>query len=175
MTPGKAYIVEIPKLKLGTNEQEFEISRPFFERFNFGPVQEGELKVHGVFKKYASHIDARFRFEGTVTLHCDRCTEPYLHQLDFEERIIFSYEAVQDPEHDEIIQISREDIEIDLGKDFYDFIMLQVPLRKVPAKSVHECPPEVLKLVGEAGESEAEEIDPPWAELQKLKEKFKDN
>jgi uncharacterized metal-binding protein YceD (DUF177 family) len=71
-----------------------------------------------------------------------------------------------------------------LAQDFYDFIILQLPLRRVPEASVHLCAPEVLDLLGLKAdgspkdpelavvepEDEEEPIDPRWQALKKLKD-----
>jgi len=64
-----------------------------------------------------------------------------------------------------------------LLQEFYDFLNLAVPIRKVPDSKIHICPPEVLALLGldEEGapvsskEESSEEVDPRWAALKKLK------
>ena len=79
--------------------------------------------------------------------------------------------------------VSNQEPELVLIQEFYDFINLSVPIRKVPDPDVHICDPKVLELLGlnEKGEQiipekedEEEIIDPRWAELKKLKDKLKD-
>lgn len=178
----QAFTVDIPKLNEGRNDAEFTIDRSFFEHFSYSPVQEGQMKVTALLEKFTRHIDARFHFEGVVTLHCDRCTEPYPHALAFDQRMIFTFEEGQEWSLDEVVVLTPEQTQIHLAADFYDFIMLQLPLRKVPPASVHECPEEVKRILGITGaeeegeESEAtEHTDPRWEGLEELKKKFKDN
>jgi uncharacterized protein len=174
----REFIVDLPKLKLGRNEQEFAITDSFFENFNYGPVKEGKVAVKAVMDKFNTHLDVRFHFEGVVTLHCDRCLEPYPHQVAFDTRIIFTFAGGKEFDTDEVVAIDKDTAELSLAKDFYDFLMLEIPLRKVPEAEVHECAPEVMKLLEEVATDEEEgeeEVDPRWSGLEALKKKFKDN
>lgn len=182
----KKYSVELPKLVRGRNEEAFEIDRSFFDEFAYSPIESGELKIAAVFVKYETHLDATFDFDGTVELSCDRCMEPYPHALSFSQRVIFSYDQDIEFDTDEVILLDQNEPRLLLAKDFYDFILLQIPLRKVPTADIHLCAPRVMEMLGlnpdgspktpeaekEPSEEEGSEepVDPRWAELKKLKE-----
>lgn len=171
----KRYAIELPKLKLGKNEDEFHVDNTFFQEFEYGLIEEGTLDIQADITKYNTHLDVTFSFKGEVTLTCDRCLEPYSHQMEFDKRVIFAYDEDLEFNTDEVIQITEEEPLLFLAADFYDFINLEVPLRKVPEPEVHECPPEVLALLeGELEEEESDDednIDPRWEALKKLKNK----
>lgn len=172
------YAIEIPKLRPGLNEDEFHIDSSFFQAFEYSLIQEGKVDVRAKINKYETHLEGNFHFAGHIVLECDRCLEEYPHQIEFSVRIIFAYDETLEFETDEVILVDREDPVIFLADDFYDFISLQVPLRKVPDATVHICPPEVLAyLDGGPGEEEEEisgedepEVDPRWEALKKLKD-----
>ena len=80
----------------------------------------------------------------------------------------------------EVIYIDRFEAHLNFVQEFYDFITLSVPLRKVPPTEVHLCAPEVLDFLGLESdgspkvtysdpETETLDIDPRWEALQKLK------
>lgn len=171
------YAIEIPKLRPGLNEDEFHIDSSFFQAFEYSLVQEGQVDIQAKINKYETHLDGIFQFKGHITLECDRCLEPYPHQIDFSVRIIFAYDETLEFDTDEVILVDREDPVIFLADDFYDFISLQIPLRKVPEAAVHTCPPEVLAYLDGGSEGEEEyseeeepELDPRWEALKKLKD-----
>lgn len=173
------YSIELSKLRFGLNEDVFELDRSFFEAFEFSLVRDGELKVISEITKNDNHLDAMFRFNGHIILECDRCTEPYPHALDIERRVIFTNDPELEFDEDEVVVIDRKEQWLDLSGDFFDFVNLEVPIRKVPPKEIHLCPPAVLQILGldengneiEPVEEEEETIDPRWAELKKLKDK----
>ncbi len=176
----RRYSVEIPKLELGENKDKFDIESSFFKAFENAPVQEGNIQVDAVINKHRRFLDARFKFKGQITLHCDRCLEPYPYELDFEQAVIYSYDEELEFDTDEVVLIDENSPYLSLFKDFYDFVVLQIPLRKVPPEDLHKCPDSVLEMLGlkekeepqeetEAAEEE-EPIDPRWAALKKLKD-----
>lgn len=176
----RKYSVEVPKLDFGVNEESFEIESSFFEAFEHSPVEEGEVLVKAQIERFKRHLDCQFHFSGKITLNCDRCLEPYPYDLDFEQRLVFTFDEDLEFDTDEVHLINEDNPQIELHQDFFEFISLQVPLRKVPEPEVHLCPPEVLALLGLTDEEEAEEeteegIDPRWAALKDLKNKGNNN
>lgn len=176
----KVYAIEVPKLREGLNELEFEIDNGFFGHFEYSLIKEGSVHIKAAITKYQTHLDAVFQLKGVIVLHCDRCLEPYRHSFESEKRIIFSFidgtEEDEDEPGEDVIMIAKDEPTILLGSEFYDFISLEAPLRKVPPPDVHLCAPEVLALLGlnakgeKLEESGKEDIDPRWAKLKKLKE-----
>lgn len=180
----RKYSVDVPKLRHGLNEEKFTVDRSFFEAFEFSPIQEGRVQVQVMIDKSSTHLDAKFHFQGEITLECDRCLEPYPHNLDFETRIVYSFDEELEFDTDEVVLIEESTPTIFFAQDFYDFIVLQIPIRRVPEASVHLCAPEVLSLLGmnsdgspkepepveEELEGEEDTKDPRWNALKRLKD-----
>ncbi len=130
--------------------------------------------------KSTTHLDAKFRFTGEIMIECDRCLEPYPYPLDFEVRIVYSFDEELEFDTDEVILIEDSTPVIYFARDLYDFIVLEMPLRRVPSTDVHLCAPQVLELLGlnpdgspkepEELETEEETTDPRWQALNKLKD-----
>lgn len=177
----RKYSVEVPKLRYGVNEEAFELDRSFFEEFEFSPIHEGNVKVSVSIDKTNTHLDTKFHFVGEISLECDRCLEPYLHHVDFEMRIVYSYDEELEFDTDEIVLIDRSTPVLYFANDFYDFLVIEIPLRKVPKPEVHLCAPQVLEMLGlnpdgsqkeedELDTEEEEIIDPRWQALKKFKD-----
>lgn len=177
----RKYSVDIPKLQFGLNDDTFAIDSAFFAEFEFSPIHEGQLKVAASIDRLTTHLDAKFHFTGQIQIECDRCLEPYPYALDFETRIVFTFDDELEFDTDEVILIDPSAPTIFLAQDFYDLIVLEIPLRRVPEAEVHLCAPQVLELLGlnpdgspkaPAPEEEEEEeiIDPRWQALNKLKD-----
>ena len=175
----RKYSLEIPKLRLGENEDAFSVDRSFFAEFEHSFIEEGDVEIEVLTVKYNTHLDMAMHFKGVVTLHCDRCLEPYPHEIDFNQKVIYSYSEELEFDTDEVILIKEHEPILVLVKEFFDFINLQVPIRRVPSPEVHVCDDNVLRMLGllppEEGEEEAideeEEIDPRWAALKNLSQK----
>lgn len=180
----RKYSVDVPKLRYGLNEEVFTVDASFFAAFEFSPIQEGNLKVALTIDKSATHLDAKFHFLGEIMIECDRCLEPYPYPLDFETRIVYTFDEELEFDTDEVVLIEESTPTLFLAQDIYDFIVLQIPLRRVPAAEVHLCAPNVLDLLGmnpdgspkePAPQEEVEQDgDPRWDTLKKLKEDSKD-
>lgn len=173
----RKYSFEVPKLRDGENTEQYEIDSSFFQEFESPVLSEGQIQVEAKIMKYHRHLDVTFQFNGAVVLNCDRCLEPYDEALDFEQRVVYAYDEDLEINTDEVVLIDENNPHLYVGKDLYDFIVLQVPLRKVPSEEIHVCPESVLQMLGEIESpeseeetSEEEEIDPRWAALKKLKD-----
>lgn len=169
----RKYSLELQKLKLGKQEEKFLITGEFFKHFENSPIQEGEVQVLTHITKYNTHLDVTFDFEGYIVLECDRCTEHYQHHFKNSHQVIYTYDEKAELDTDEVILIDRNDPFLVLVPELYDFISLEVPIRKVPLPSVHKCPPEVLALIENIEEEESnddDDIDPRWEKLKKLKD-----
>lgn len=173
----RQYAINVARLKNGNHQDSFEIDSNFFQHFEKSLVSEGLVHALLDITKYETHLDVKFTFTGKISLNCDRCGEPYLHQLDAEQRIIYAFDSDMQFEGYEVMYVNKDEPQLVLVQEFYDFISLSIPLRKVPHPDVHICAPEVLELLGlnEKGEPLAKdedetEIDPRWEKLRKLKD-----
>ncbi len=173
----RKYSFEVPKLRDGENTETYEIDSSFFHEFESPTLSEGKVDVVAKIVKYHRHLDVNFQFNGNIVLNCDRCLEPFDHAVDFEQRVVYAYDEDLEIETDEVVLIDENNPYLYVGKELYDFVALQVPLRKVPSEDIHVCPESVLQMLGlietegvEEVEPEEEEIDPRWAALKKLKD-----
>lgn len=171
----KRYSINISRFKLGVNEENFSVSKDFFEAFENAEILDATVDVTIQFVKYNTHLDARFIFLGTVSLTCDRCGEPFPFAIETSHRIIYSFEKREwdgEQEDFEVIYVDKDESNLSIIQELYDFINLALPLRRVPDESVHTCPAEVRLVLGLEGEQETEEkeIDPRWEQLKKLRD-----
>lgn len=180
----RKYSVELSKLLFGLNEEVFKIDRSFFTEFEHSQIEDGDVDVKIGITKYNTHLDVSMTFSGRIMLPCDRCLEPYPSNLEIEERVIFTADSEMEFDHDEVVVIDDSLHWLPLYTEFFDFMHIYLPIRKVPPIEVHLCPPAVLEILGldaqgneieakpEENPSEEDEIiDPRWAALKKLKDK----
>ena len=175
----RRYSLNVARLKPGKHEEVFEVDDDFFAHFENSLIEQGQVSIRLQMEKYATHLDVTFWLTGEITLACDRCGNPYPHPLDSQERIIFAFDPEMDFEGYEVMYVAADEPQLVLTQEFYDFINLAIPMRKVPPADVHLCPPEVLRLLGLDTEGNPLEddspeddspIDPRWAALKKLKD-----
>lgn len=170
--------IEVPKLSLGKHSFDFDITDDFFDLGEQeAVVKSAELQLQIALEKTNEMLDAAFSVSGEIGLACDRCLENYLYPVRFQKRVVYSFnKRMQDAEDDEVVFIPRNIFRLDLTQDVYDFIMLEIPFRKIPEACLEEaCAPEIARALGEkqedvsASESEEPKADPRWDALKNLK------
>lgn len=178
----KKYAINVARLGPGKHTDQFEMKGDFFREFENEEVSDANLVVNIEMEKYETHLDTKFRFSGEVTLACDRCSDPYPHSIDITERLIYSFDPDLDFHGYEVMYTDRQEPQLVLVQELYDFVNMAIPIRRVPKARVHLCAPEVLALLGldekgkliegDAQEAEEEQIDPRWDKLRQLKNKL---
>lgn len=177
------YSLNLAQLSLGKQEESFELTRSFFEHFDFGLSQNGQVQATLQIHKYEHHLDVNYVLKGAVEVACDRCLEPYLQPLDAEHRLIYSFDPDQKFHDTEVIQVNDDLAPLPIAQELYDFTQISLPLRRVPDPEIHRCDPQVLEVLGidadgnriePANKDGEDEIDPRWAALKKLKNQDND-
>jgi uncharacterized metal-binding protein YceD (DUF177 family) len=88
--------------------------------------------------------------------------------------VIFKYGEEAQEISDEIVVITRDQDSLDLGQYLYEFIILEIPIKKIHPDLQEEDEEEGnLKMIYSTGSDEDNddnnEIDPRWEKLKKLK------
>lgn len=174
----REFSIELPKLRNGKNEFHFEVGEKFFGHFEQPIVSEGMVQVNLELHKSLNQLDARFQIEGVVSLTCDRCVLPFSFPIKSEKRLIYTYQEAGvelEEDLDEVLYIEPKAHLLDVSQEVYDFICLEIPIRKVPEDCGDDCLNNPLNLLKEKGiigtvDEEAEGFsDPRWEALKKLK------
>lgn len=106
---------------------------------------------------------------------CDTCLEPFDKEIfgDFQCLVKFSDELSKGTnDDDEIIYISRDESHIDISHLVYEYIILCLPMQLQGCKEPGtdpRCNQDVIKRLKKSPLNEPGEVDPRWAELNKLK------
>lgn len=178
----RKYAVEVSKLKPGLQEEAFHVDDSFFEAFEHSEIKGADVQVIAEIQKFERHLDVNFKIGGSLTLECDRCLEHYPHQIEANNRMIYSWDESLEFNTDDVVLLNENDNWLVIIQEIYDYISLLIPIRKVPDESVHACSPEVLAFITgesstsdyadieEGDEEEDGSIDPRWEALKKLKD-----
>jgi uncharacterized protein len=171
------YKVNIVGLSSRIHHFEFEIGDEFFRHYGTGLVSEGSFRAKVTLDKRETFIEARFVIKGTAQLTCDRSLDPFQQPMEIDKKVVFKYGDADEELSDEIVMIHRDTDSLDVGQYIYEFIGLEVPIKKlhpryegeleIPAESEGK----IIYTSGDAaGENENEDnIDPRWEKLKKLK------
>lgn len=168
--------VQFSGLKLGKHTFEFVVDDTFFEKLEYSPIDKGEIDVTVELEKKASMLILDFNLLGWVMDTCDRCAIDYKQQLKGEHKIFVKFGDEYDELNEDLLVIPRESYEIDVSQLIYEFIGLNVPLKKVPCEESGDtsiCDQDTLGLL-KGSSSEEEKTNPMWDKLNTIKDQLKD-
>ena len=170
----KAFRVNIIGLSLKAYHYDFQLGDAFFKEYGVDQVAGGELVASVALDKKETFIEADFRIKGHIGLVCDRSLEPFDLALDLKKRIVFKYGEEETELSDEIIVIRRDRVFLDVGQYFYEFIVLEIPMKKLhpkfrDAEDQDDNPGKMVYTSTPNPDSGDDLIDPRWEQLKKLK------
>jgi len=127
----KAFHVNIIGLRLQAHHFDFALGDAFFKEYGADQVSGGTVEVVMVLDKKETFIEADFSIKGHVGLICDRSLEPFDFPLDIRKKIVFKYGEEEAELSDEIIVIRHDRAFLDAGQYFYEFIVLEIPMKRL--------------------------------------------
>lgn len=164
-----AYTVNIVGLSTKAHTFDFRIGDEFFGQYGTEILSGGEFEVKVVLDKHETFIDADFSITGKAKLVCDRSLEPFDEPVKINRKVMFKYGDEPSELTDEIIIIARDQQSLELGQLIYEFISLEIPIKKLHPRFRNEDDDGEGKIVYKSEEGDKKEIDPRWEKLKKLK------
>ncbi|HNP76018.1 MAG: DUF177 domain-containing protein [Cyclobacteriaceae bacterium] len=166
--------VNIIGLSQKAHRFEYSFGDEFFELYGRTLLEHGRFTATVTLDKSETMLECRFQITGTAGLICDRSLEPFDHPMDIDKMIVFKYGAEEQELSEEIVVISRDRAQLDLGQYLYELIAVAVPMKKLHPKFAGEHEESDVQLVYsspiESNDEEDEKpIDPRWEKLKKLK------
>lgn len=174
-----AYQIPIISLEDKQYRYTFEGNDAFFAAFEQEWVQKGEFHAVVDLAKSATMIQIQLEITGHIGLTCDRSLEEFDYPFQVKEKVIYKYSDHSEDLGDNLFLIDRKESRLDLSQDLFDFIALQVPMKKLHPRYASEA--EAIdgdifiystekELTEEEIKKQADEVDPRWAALKKLKD-----
>lgn len=184
----KQFKLNLINLKPGKYDYDFTADSEFFTHFPNSLVSEVNSNIKVALEKQSDVLYIlNFKGEGKFNLECDRCLDEITLPFTFEERLM-----VRVSDHPNLIASDDEDLlvlapdsnELDLSTIIYEYIHVQIPLRKTCEDISKECDQEMLTKINqyiigsgdtspdieseENSPSDTKEIDPRWVKLKGL-------
>ena len=163
------YRVNSVRLSSNVHHFRYEIDDGFFERYGKDLVSKGSFDAKVDLEKQETLITASFEISGDAILTCDRCLEPFSYPINVRKQVIFKFGEEDEEVTDEIVIIKRETVQLELGQYIYEFISLEVPMKKLHPRYAAEEEPGEGKIIYSSASEEKEATDPRWDILKKLK------
>ncbi len=171
----REYRINIIGLSNKLHTFHFEVGNAFFEHYGQGLVSEGNFGVDVDLDKHETFLDARFRISGNARLICDRSLDPFSYPVRVDKHVVFKYGETDQELSDEIVMIQRDADSLELGQYIYEFIGLEIPIKKLHPRYADEPEENSEGKIIYSSESDTTDeagsdvIDPRWEKLKKLK------
>ncbi|MCB0722284.1 MAG: DUF177 domain-containing protein [Ignavibacteriae bacterium] len=164
--------INISNLKDGEHSYEFEESPEEFDIESLD--KDKKVKADVVLYKMANQFNLDIDVKAGFIFECDRCLENYKSDLESSFSLIYKYDFSGEGDSEEVKEdnlkfISPKTHTIDIKEDVRDYLMLSIPMRKVPEEVNGVCSYCNRKIDEMLGKSDAEQNNPIWDELKKLK------
>lgn len=170
----KAYNIALKGLAVGKHSFNYHVEKRFFEYFDGGIVENGNVNVQLELEKQSALIVLWFHVKGTVKIQCDRCLELFDQPVKSQNKVFIKYGEEKYEEGDDVIWIAPDETHINVAKLIYDFIVLSIPIKHVHPDDKNGnslCNPEMLEKLSQMSvkiENEEKSTDSRWDELKKL-------
>jgi uncharacterized protein len=170
----KEFSINIIGLSKKAHIFDFKLADSFFEKYGKEVISGGDFDVRIVLDKRETFIEIDFKISGKAHLVCDRSLEPFNFPIEETRKIVFKYGDEAKEVSDEIVIITHDQDNIDIGQFVYEFVSLAIPIKKIHPKFQDEPDNEdeqgVQIIYSTSDDKEVKEnIDPRWEILKKLK------
>lgn len=176
----KPFDIAFTGLSNGKHDYFFDLDEDFFACFEGAEMTNPKLKGQLILHKKSNRLDLEFIVEGKTELICDRCLESFWHQMTIHKVLYIKFGETQEEQSDDVIVIPATRTHIDVSQYFFEFVVLQLPLRRVHPENkegITECNPEViaklhtyLKSDQKPGDGDKDQpTDSRWDALKKIK------
>ncbi len=169
------YVVRFSELKEDTETFEFFLEDSFFQLYRNSEWKGGKINVLVHIKKRSDGITIDCHMDGGLSVSCDRCLEMFTLPVHSEQRLYVKYGSENQELDDNIVVVTREENQIDLGSYFYEYLVLSIPVKRVHpggTNGKNGCNQEMIeKLERHLVNKKIESSDPRWDELKKLIDK----
>ena len=185
MSKTREFLIPFVGLKLGKHHFEYQISKEFFENFDYDEFQNSDIKVNLVLEKGSNLLELNFKHKGTVNVPCDLTSEDFDLPIKGKMKLIVRFGDEFNNDNEELLILPHGEFEIDVAQYIYEMIALSVPLKRVhpgvkdgtlqtealtklnELKVKDSSDSEQAKQIKEESKQE-EDIDPRWDKLKKL-------
>lgn len=176
------FLIPFLGLKLGKHQFEYQISKAFFEHFEFDEFESANIKVDIVLEKKNTMLELNFKHSGAINVPCDLTNEDFDLPIKGNLKLIVRFGETFNDENEDILILPIGEHQVDVSQYIYEMIALSIPLKKVhpgvldgsletkALSKLKEISVTELTLEEKVQEEEikAEHTDPRWDKLKTL-------
>lgn len=139
----REYLIPFLGLKQGLHEYRFQLTKTFFDAFEYSEISQSEIDVEVFLEKQSTLMVLDFHLKGNVELLCDRCGDAYFQPISSREKLIVKFGDETGSTDDEILVLGPAENTVDVSQYLYEYAHLALPARHVHPTE-EECNQEVL-------------------------------
>jgi uncharacterized metal-binding protein YceD (DUF177 family) len=167
----REYNINFGNLKLGKHNYEFTVDDNFFTFFEYSLVKKGKVAVELVLEKQKETLlILHFKLKGNITFECDRCLDEFNYPINSEHTLLVKLDAKNEGNDDDLIFLSPETYQLDVSPYIYEYITLNVPLKRVCETGNKTCNQHMINYLNHVNEQDKDDtnIDPRWEGLKNI-------
>ena len=130
--------IDIFRLENKQYLHEFEGNNDFFEALDQELIQKGNFKAIVVLNKNETMIQMMYKITGSVELTCDRSLDLFDFPVDITQKMILKFSDHNEEITEELVLIDRNTQYINVAQDIFDFIGLQIPIKKLHPRFIKD-------------------------------------
>ena len=130
--------IDIFRLENKQYLHEFEGNNDFFEALDQELIQKGSFKATVVLNKNETMIQMMYHITGSVELTCDRSLDLFDFPVDITQKMILKFSDHNEEITEELVLIDRNTQYINVAQDIFDFIGLQIPIKKLHPRFIKD-------------------------------------
>ena len=163
------YSIGFKSLGIGEHLFDYQIDNDFFKQFETEDVLSGSLLVKLLLDKNERFLSLDFNIEGHIYVVCDRCLEETKLEILIDELLYVKFG--EEGQEDNVIFISEDEYQLDIGNILNDFITLSKPFKVVHSGEGDDvCNPTMIERIEEYREKDT--TNSTWSELEKIRNKL---
>jgi len=146
----KPYNIEFAGLAQGTHRFTYRIGEEFFGCFEHSEINFGTISLDLTMEKESDMLVIDYVFKGHVELDCDICLKPYRQPVEHDHRMYVKFGNDFTEQSEDVIEIPSEARHFDIAHYVYEYIHLNLPIKRVHAgdgQEGSECDKEMLDKV----------------------------
>lgn len=173
----KEFTIPFIGLKLGEHLFDFDISKKFFEHFEYEEFNDAVINLNVLLNKKSTLLEFTLSFKGFVNVDCDITNEPYDQKIGGEYHFVVKFGDTFNNENEDLLILPHGSHEVNIQQYIYESLVLSVPVRKEhPGIKDGTLKSDILKKLEELSpnldrendRSEGKSTDPRWDQLKKL-------
>ena len=168
----RQYAIPFRGLKEGKHEYHFVADNSFFEQFESSEVRKGLVNVQVELTKHNQFLELRFDIHGKITVHCDRCLEPFVTPVSHQAMLYVRFGERTLEQSDDLLILADSEHKIRVDQFIYEYIHLALPIQRIHPEldGLSGCDPEMMEKLQEHHADEREDAaeDPRWEKLKGL-------